>query len=139
MLQGALGDLLTVDERPVARAAIAKRVAPVLLHDLGVFARDIRADDLQSGGCTPPDEKQRTIENDDPSSLGITDVEARFAHPTLHQLGFERPDLHQRAGEVIDAALVDDESILEFIQRDDRDVEGTYLRGGAHEAAVIGG
>jgi hypothetical protein len=38
VLEYALGDLLAVDERAVARAAIAQQEAALVLNDLGVFA-----------------------------------------------------------------------------------------------------
>ena len=80
VLQRPLGDLLAVDERAIARAAIAQREAAVLLNNLGMFARDVGADDLQIGGRAPADQKQRAIEHDDASSLRVADVEAGFGH-----------------------------------------------------------
>jgi hypothetical protein len=80
VLQGALGDLLAVDECAVAGAAIAQGKTPVFLDDLGMFARHVGADDLQIGGRAPADEKQRPIEDNDASSLGVADVEAGFGH-----------------------------------------------------------
>ena len=38
VLENALGDLLAVDERAVARAAIAQQEPALVLNDLGVFA-----------------------------------------------------------------------------------------------------
>ena len=105
----ALGDLLAVDERAVARAAIAQQVAPVVLRDLGVLARDVGADDLQIGGGAAADEEQRPVEHDDPASLGIADVKTGFAHGRAYTgFGFDRADLHQQAGEVVDAPLAGD-------------------------------
>ena len=69
VLEHALGDLLAVDERAVARAAIAQQEPAVVLDDLGVLARDVGADDLQVGGGAAADQELRPVEDDDPAAL----------------------------------------------------------------------
>ncbi len=69
VLEYALGDLLAVDERAVARAAIAQQEPALVLNDLGVFARDVRADDLQVRRRAAADQELRAIEDDHPAAL----------------------------------------------------------------------
>ena len=69
VLKGSLGDLLAVDERSVAGGAVAQEIASILQHNLGVFARHVGADNLQIGRRPAADHEQRSIEDDDSSSL----------------------------------------------------------------------
>ena len=76
-----LGDLLAVDERAVARGAVAQQIASaVVADDLGVLARDVGADELQIGGRAPPDEEHGAVEPDDAAALAVSNLEASFGH-----------------------------------------------------------
>jgi len=79
-LEDTLRYLLAVDERAVARTAIAQQETSVLLCDLRVLAGDVRADNLQVSGGAAADHKERSIEHDDSSSLRVSHVEAGFGH-----------------------------------------------------------
>ena len=75
-VSGALGDLLAVDERAVARAAIAQHVGAVDLRDLGVIARDVAAGQPQVVLAAAADRDERLVDRDDAAAEPVVDFEA---------------------------------------------------------------
>ena len=60
--QLALGDGLAVDERAVARLAVAQDEPAVLRDDLGVLARHLAAAEPQVVGLAPADRERHPID-----------------------------------------------------------------------------
>ena len=78
--QLALGDRLAVDERAVARLAVAQEVAAVVGHDLGVLARDLAAAEPQVVRLAPADRERQPVDGDDPLAEHVADFEAGIRH-----------------------------------------------------------
>jgi hypothetical protein len=76
-----LGDLFVVDERAVARGAVAQQVAPVVVaDDFGMLARHVGADELQIGGRAPSDQEDGTFEPNDAPALTVGYLKTPFSH-----------------------------------------------------------
>ncbi len=76
MLERALGDLLAVDERAIARSAIFEHVGAVALGDFGVVARDVAASQAQVVLIAAADRNGWLVDRHDAAAESVVDFEA---------------------------------------------------------------